>query len=77
MATRVRRVELTQEQDCACPHSNTCPMYDLFRRSGTLGLWKINFCNADYESCARFQRNKEGRAVPQSLLPNGRSLGLV
>lgn len=60
---------------CACPHSGACPMFDLFRRSGTLALWQGAFCDGDYKGCARFKLSLEGRKVPPTLLPNGRDLG--
>lgn len=49
-------------------------MFGLFQRSGTLGLWKINYCEGDYTVCARYERGLAGRAVPLTLLPNGREL---
>ncbi len=60
----------------ACPHSDSCPMYELFSLKSLLELWKINFCDSDHERCVRFQRMREGRLVPPNLLPNGKELPL-
>lgn len=52
-------------------------MFDLFKRSGTLGLWKLTYCEGNHAECARFKLGKEGRRVPSTLLPNGRELPRV
>lgn len=50
-------------------------MYELFRKSGTLGVWQITYCRSDYKGCARYGEALQGKPVPLTLLPNGRSLG--
>ncbi len=57
-----------------CPHSTDCAMYRLFKLSGSLQVWKINYCNADYERCARYRRSALGQQVPLTLMPNGEHL---
>jgi hypothetical protein len=49
-------------------------MYELFRKSGTLGIWQLNYCSATYTNCARHQLASEGRPVPLTLLPNGKQM---
>lgn len=57
-----------------CPHMDSCEMYDLFTYSGTLEVWKINYCTGDYTRCARYEASAEGRPVPPNLMPNGKTL---
>jgi hypothetical protein len=49
-------------------------MFSLFRLSAALAVWKINYCTADYQRCARFQRANAGLSVPVNLMPNGKML---
>lgn len=49
-------------------------MFKLLSYSGTLAAWKIRYCNGPFETCARYQRSKDGRAVPVNLMPNGAML---
>jgi hypothetical protein len=51
-------------------------MYDLFQLSGSLAVWKMNYCSTDYERCARFKLSAEGKPVADHLLPNGSLLRL-
>jgi hypothetical protein len=39
-----------------------------------LRTWQIRYCDADYRACARYLCAKQGKDVPPTLLPNGRSL---
>ncbi len=48
-----------------------CEMYGLFRLSGTLATWKINYCAGDYARCERYKLSALGRPVPVNLMPNG------
>ena len=48
-----------------------CRMYSLFKLAGTLKVWQLNYCTANFELCARFRLSKEARPVPDNLLPNG------
>lgn len=57
-----------------CPHMESCEMYDLFTYSGTLAVWKINYCTGDYETCARYKLSSMGQPVPVNLMPNGKVL---
>lgn len=50
-------------------------MYDMFRKSGTLGVWQLSYCKAEFHTCARYEESSRGRRVPLTLLPNGKSLG--
>lgn len=60
----------------ACPHMDSCSLYPLFSLQALLNIWKVNFCEADFSQCKRFQLGKEGRGIPPNLLPNGSSLKL-
>ena len=56
---------------------DTCKMYSLFSLSGTLKVWQINYCTAQYTECARYKRSCEAKLVPDNLLPNGSLLKLA
>ena len=58
-----------------CPHIPTCPMFPLFRMESLLKVWKVNYCEADFNKCVRYQKNTCGEDIPKNLLPNGRMLG--
>jgi hypothetical protein len=58
----------------ACPNSGSCPLFPLFSRPGFLRVWQIHYCEADYSKCERFKLGREGKPVPQTMLPNGQSL---
>ncbi len=62
------------DDDKRCTHMDSCEMYDLFTYSGTLAVWKINYCQADYEGCERYRLSSEGKPVPVNLMPNGKTL---
>ena len=54
-----------------CPQVRNCPMYALFRDAGTLKIWQMRFCSAEFKACERYKRSVQGRPVPLNLLPNG------
>jgi len=60
----------------ACEHESVCPLFRLFTMSSCLGIWKQNYCDAEWRRCERHRRVGEGQAVPPNLLPNGRVLAL-
>ncbi len=57
-----------------CPHISGCEMFTQFKLSDSLAVWKLRYCEDDYERCARFQRTCQGHPVPATLLPNGQLL---
>lgn len=62
------------EQPKHCPLEGSCPMYDMFKLSGTQELWQAFYCHQDFERCARLQMARRGQAVPLALLPDGKLL---
>jgi hypothetical protein len=60
----------------ACAHVEACPLFRLFTMSVCLGVWKQNYCDAEWTRCARHRRVAAGESVPENLLPNGRLLAL-
>lgn len=54
-----------------CPHEASCRLFPLFSMSGTLAVWKTNYCRSDYTRCARYQRSLREEWVPANLLPSG------
>jgi hypothetical protein len=49
-------------------------MYSMFSSREILNVWKVNYCEAAYETCARYQLSWGSLSVPQTLLPNGKHL---
>jgi len=58
----------------ACPNMSTCRLFPLFKISGALQVWKINYCESNYTNCARFKMTCSAELVPDELLPNGKLL---
>ena len=52
-------------------------MFPLFKHEGTLAVWKINYCQADYTRCARYEQASQGTRPPRELLPNGKMLPVL
>lgn len=65
------------ERGTPCVHISTCEMYSLFERSGTLTVWKINYCFGGFDRCQRYLRSNAGERVPPNLLPNGSLLDMA
>jgi len=58
----------------ACSHTQSCDLYVQFAADPSIKLWKAHYCDSDYKRCARFQLSLQGKAVPLTLLPNGKSI---
>ncbi len=58
----------------ACSHSTSCELYPLLAMEPALKLWKQHYCEGGYEKCARYRLALNGKAVPLTLLPNGKQL---
>jgi hypothetical protein len=61
----------------SCSHVFNCPLFAVFTMNSALSVWKTNYCQGEYERCARFQLTQAGAPVPQTLLPNGKTLALA
>ncbi len=59
------------KEEPSCAYLGGCPMYAKFQHKGTLAVWKINYCEGEYQSCQRFQVRSQGDKPPDELLPNG------
>lgn len=57
-----------------CTHTVNCPLFAQFAMDPALQVWKSHYCDGDYNSCARYNLSKTGKAVPLSLLPNGKQV---
>jgi hypothetical protein len=57
-----------------CPRVPVCELYATFKMQSLLNVWKISYCEADFERCERYKRAIAGEAVPLTLLPNGQTL---
>jgi hypothetical protein len=62
------------EPKAKCSHISHCELFPLISKPGFLRVWQVNYCEADFTKCERFQRSLTGRAVPLTLLPNGQEL---
>ena len=60
--------------DVPCPHMTSCPLYPQFTMQALLNIWKISYCEGDFQKCERFKLSASGARVPLTLLPNGKSL---
>lgn len=59
----------------ACPHITTCALFQMFKVRPALKIWQLQYCEADFTHCVRYQRSADGIKVPVNLLPNGELLG--
>jgi len=59
-----------------CPRLPSCELYARFKVQSLFEVWKINYCEAAFESCERYKRASLGERVPLTLLPNGQQLRL-
>jgi hypothetical protein len=57
-----------------CSHAKGCELFGSFTLPGSTGVWRILYCEGDFEHCARFKLAAEGRPLPATLLPNGKTL---
>jgi len=60
-----------------CPQIGGCELFPLLTKPGFLRVWQINYCEADYTRCARYQRSLCGKNVAVTLLPNGQELATL
>jgi hypothetical protein len=58
----------------ACPYTENCKLYPLFRLRASMKTWQIRYCDADFTACERYRRSQQGEDVPAELLPNGMTL---
>ncbi len=56
----------------ACSHIKNCELFVQFALNPALDIWKENYCQGDFNACARFNISKTGRQIPLTLLPNGK-----
>ena len=55
----------------------TCALFPLFKLRASLRVWQDNYCESDFQRCARYQRVAEGKITPMNLLPNGQMLDVL
>ena len=58
----------------ACSHASSCELYVQFAADPSIQLWKTHYCDSDYKRCARYALALQGKAVPLTLLPNGKQI---
>ena len=59
-----------------CSHKDSCELYRILERTGSLALWQARYCDDQFDSCARYQAALIGKSVPNHMLPNGHILRL-
>lgn len=57
-----------------CSHASTCELYVQFAADPSIKVWKTHYCDSDYRRCARYALSLHGKAVPLTLLPNGKQI---
>lgn len=57
-----------------CSHTHNCQLYTQFAADPSLKLWQQHYCESNYTSCARYQIALTGKAIPLTMLPNGKQL---
>ncbi|MEJ2362774.1 MAG: ankyrin repeat domain-containing protein [Gammaproteobacteria bacterium] len=57
-----------------CSHTTSCELYVQFAADPSIQLWKTHYCDSDYKRCARYALSVQGKAVPLTLLPNGKQI---
>lgn len=57
-----------------CPHHQGCALFPMFTRDAFLKIWQSTYCESDFARCERYKRSAQGEVVPDTLLPNGKSL---
>jgi hypothetical protein len=60
-----------------CPRTVDCELFPLLTKPGFLRVWQINYCEADFSRCQRYQRSVCGKHVAVTLLPNGQELAVL
>lgn len=60
-----------------CPHAGNCALFPLFKYQSLLNIWKLEYCERDYERCTRYQKSLRGEAAPDDMLPNGETISLI
>ncbi len=59
-----------------CERVGACPMFPIFSKKATLGVWKTLYCESNFENCERLKLFHAHQPVPPNLLPNGRTLAI-
>lgn len=57
-----------------CPGHEGCALFPLFRIGSLARTWEIEYCEGQFERCARYKLGSCGGSVPKNLLPNGELL---
>jgi len=61
----------------ACPRIDVCELFPQFVLRQNLKFWQRHYCEDAFDECARLQRQREGKPVPATLLPNGKEIKVV
>ena len=56
-----------------CPHAKRCTLHDELGTRSALTVWQTLFCDSGFDRCARYRLVAVRSAVPDDLLPDGRS----
>lgn len=58
----------------SCSHVESCELFVQFALNPALDVWKMHYCEGNYQECVRFKKSSAGQPVPLTLLPNGKPL---
>jgi len=59
-----------------CERLAVCPMFALFSKKATLGVWTSFYCQSNFSLCERLKLFQAGQTAPPNLLPNGKLLNV-
>lgn len=57
-----------------CERYQGCPIYNYFRTEALKNYYIRSYCGGNFDACERLKLKKEGKPVPDSLLPDGKEL---
>ncbi len=58
----------------ACSHIESCELFPELTTNSALKVWQTFYCSGDYSKCERYKKALEGKAIPITMLPNGKVL---
>lgn len=58
----------------SCKHVDTCELFPELASNSALKIWQVFYCDGDFSQCVRYQQTQKAKAVPITLLPNGKTM---
>ena len=60
--------------EMACSHIESCELFPELTTNSALKVWQTFYCSGNYSKCERYKKALEGKAIPITMLPNGKVL---